>query len=251
MAKQNKQDAFRVLENAEMEWVPVDAFSVDHSYDRDPIQTHIDFLTRNWDQDIMGPLLASRRANGKHYLLDGQHRIGALKKLGKGKYLVPALVYEGLSVADEARIYRKYNKDRRQPSPSDNFRALVREGDPKAVAIKKVLDDLDLELNSFGNTQRDVKCVANVIAIYNKMGAAGLDATLSTVNCPGRRTSPEDSTRASCSALPASSTTEQGVSTRVISSAHSPHNHRKSCSTVARRSRVQLVSLSTRSSAKT
>jgi hypothetical protein len=174
--------AVLAIEGATLEWIAADAFTVDPSYDRPANEHRINQLAQGWKDEALGVVFASRRADSdKLYLLDGQHRVGALKKLGRKTDLVPTLTFEGLTVADEAELFVMMNKNRRALTPSELFRASLVEGDKGAQEIKEVMDDLGLELESFGHGPNIIKCVATIWRIYRAMGKDGLDATLSLV----------------------------------------------------------------------
>jgi hypothetical protein len=81
----------------------------------------------------------SLRADGTITVLDGQHRFAALNEMGAGSKGVDCLAYEGLSLAEEAELFRWLN-DSKNLTPRDLFRISVTAGDPVAVAANKALE---------------------------------------------------------------------------------------------------------------
>jgi hypothetical protein len=165
-----------------LEWIAADAFTVDPSYDRAADENRINYLAEHWKDEALGVVFSSRRANeDKLYLLDGQHRIGALRKQGRKTDLVPTLVFEGLTVPQEAELFVMMNKNRRALSPSELFKASLVEGNKGAIEIQKVIEQLNLTMESFAASSNPyaIKCVATIWRIYRAMGASGVDATLS------------------------------------------------------------------------
>jgi len=168
------------IENATLEWVAADVFTTDSSYDRPADQKRINKLAEEWMPGAMGAVLSSYREDeGQHYLIDGQHRIGALLRLGRKTDLVPAVVYHGLTIAEEAELFVWFNKNRKALSPSELFYASIAENNAGAIEIKQVVDGLELELDSFGTKPNSVRCVQAIWRIYNAIGPAGLDSALS------------------------------------------------------------------------
>lgn len=170
------------IKRASLEWIAADSFTTDQSYDRPADEKRINEMAENWQDEALGVVFASRREDEELlYLLDGQHRVGSLRKLGRKTELVPTLVFEGLSVPQEARLFVMMNKNRRALSPSELFYASIVEGDKGALEIKEVVDSLGLRLESTQHGPGVVNCVAMIQRVYRAMGAAGLDATLSLI----------------------------------------------------------------------
>ena len=65
-------------------------------------------------------------------------------------YRLPCLVYYGLTVEQEAMIYLAQDRSRLRHSAADDFTALLRQGDPVAVGIERVLGRLGLEITPYG-----------------------------------------------------------------------------------------------------
>lgn len=170
------------IKGASLEWIAADAFTVDPSYDRPANEERINHMAENWKDEALGVVFSSRREDEPRlYLLDGQHRVGALVKQGRKTDLVPTLVFEGLTVAQEAELFVMMNKNRRPPSPSELFRASLVEGNKGAIEIQQVFDSLGLNIESFNGDQYTVRCVATLWRVYRAMGASGIDATLSLI----------------------------------------------------------------------
>ena len=65
----------------------------------------VDRLIAKWDDRLLTPLVVSFR-DGKFNVVDGQHRIAAMRKMADGgNVTVPCLIYTGLSYEQEAELY--------------------------------------------------------------------------------------------------------------------------------------------------
>lgn len=83
----------------------------------------------------IGVLCVSERDNGDFAVLDGGHRRAALIEAEEGKTPVTCEVYKGLSLADEAMIFR-YRNNTQKVGYLDRFRVRLVEGEKNAVAVE-------------------------------------------------------------------------------------------------------------------
>lgn len=88
--------------------------------------------------EALGIPAVSRREDGSMVWIDGQTRGNALIAAGLGAKPIPCQVYEGLTLAEEATLFRKLN-DAKAITSADQFRIAVTERDPIAVASEKAL----------------------------------------------------------------------------------------------------------------
>lgn len=87
-----------------MEWLRADTIRP-WKHQRDLSKAAAVKIARDFDPDTLGTLTITRR-DGVNYLLDGQHRLVAIKDvLGWGEQNVPCVVYEGLTDQQEAKLF--------------------------------------------------------------------------------------------------------------------------------------------------
>ncbi len=107
-----------------------------------------DKLLSEFDLDMLGlPVMSERR--GVFYVLDGQHRIDALKRwLGVGweDQRVQCRVYHGLTEAEEADKFSRLN-DAMAVSVFDKFRIGVNANYEVETKIKKVVESEGLKIS--------------------------------------------------------------------------------------------------------
>ena len=84
----------------------------------------------------LGSITVSERADGTLVVLDGMHRAEVCRSVGHDK--VPAHVYTGLTVAQEAELFHLLNQTK-QPSAISRFLARVTLGDQAAVEMSEIL----------------------------------------------------------------------------------------------------------------
>jgi hypothetical protein len=88
--------------------------------------------------DSFGTPSVSRRDDGTFHCIDGQHRFAAARERGFGNTGFTCQVYDGLTLAQEAAMFRLLNASKNL-SPADLFRIAVTEGDEVAVAANNGL----------------------------------------------------------------------------------------------------------------
>lgn len=122
-----------------VEIVPVAKLTVDSGVQRAVDKVRVDKIAKDYRVDALGAIVVSRRTDGTCHVIDGQHRVAATIAAGYGDRALSCLVYEGLTRADEAAMFRHLNNTR-QVMPVDKFRVRVVEGDHAAVTLNRVLN---------------------------------------------------------------------------------------------------------------
>lgn len=90
-----------------------------------------------WDTGLQAVILVSADTNN---VLDGGHRVQAARELGIEK--LPALVYHGLSLEQEARYFVEFNRLRRPVGLRARHRAAILYGGAGAREAQQVVDAL-------------------------------------------------------------------------------------------------------------
>lgn len=131
------------------EEVPLELLTVDMSYQRTPGVARIRKITGKFDPNKLGAIQASKRKDGKYYVIDGWHRVTACREVNYDKPL-NVIVYHGLTPEQEAFYFRGLN-DSKNVSAIDRFRARVRQGDDvPATKINNILTEMGLPLGGSG-----------------------------------------------------------------------------------------------------
>lgn len=166
-----------------VEYVPVEQILIDQRYQRPLSRQKVKAIADDFDPAVAGVLLLSLRDSGDLYVIDGQHRHAAMLKVG----YTPAKceIKAGLTLAEEARLYRLANTSRKNPEALDLFRARLVEGDPVAVAINAVIEKCKLAIqydrtkgHHWGRKHRHTWAVGALEDIYKKGGSDLLEYLL-------------------------------------------------------------------------
>lgn len=126
----------------------VNEIFVDHSYQRLCDVTRARAMSATWDRRLAGIVEVSDRgetATPRYAVIDGQHRWAAAGFLKDPPTLV-ANVHEGLTIADEAALFDKLNRQRKQPSPWDHWRARRAAGDTTVTDIEQAAAEAGFEV---------------------------------------------------------------------------------------------------------
>lgn len=98
----------RVERDARLRWVPIADMKTSPLTQRDLKQARVDQLAANFDLEQIGTPTVNHR-DGSWYIIDGQHRIAALKEIGWEDQQIQCWAYEGLTETEEAEKFLKLN----------------------------------------------------------------------------------------------------------------------------------------------
>jgi hypothetical protein len=138
--------------------------TIDESYQR-PLSHFVEAIVEDFDPALLQTLAVAERKN-TYAVIDGQTRLAALRRLGALQ--VPCLIYNGLSRAQEALLFARFQTERRGIRPYHRFRAQLRGGDPEAQAISRILDGTGWTLSEFTSprTSGVIGCVGALEVTY-------------------------------------------------------------------------------------
>ena len=136
-------------------------------YQRPTNTTQAANIANYFDEAKLGALTVSSR-DGKFYLIDGAHRICALRTLGYTH--AHCLVLEGLTAVDEAKLFRSQDKDKRFLLPYDFFKAGRIAGDEKCLHIDSIVAAAGLKVSKTRNGFSQISAVSTLFEIYDVYG---------------------------------------------------------------------------------
>lgn len=152
--------------DVKLEHIPANELLIDERVQRAVEPAHVRKLVREWDELGVGVLIGSRRRDGKVRLCDGMQRREAMLQMEPDREMV-VVVYEGLSLKEEARLFLALNKSRKNVGAYFIHRVDLTLGDPVALAIERVLSELGLATAQSSSTGK-VGCVAAMTRIVGR-----------------------------------------------------------------------------------
>lgn len=173
MAEPNKSQ--RVQRHAELRWVPIAEMRVSPVAQRELRQQWVDRLLADFDIEQLGNPTVNLRS-GIYYVIDGQHRIEALRQMGWGDQHIQCWCYEGLSEHEEAETFLKL-QERLTVRALDKFKVGVVAGRQEEREIDAVVKGLGLMVSD-DKQPGAIGAVGTLRRIYQRDGAAVLGRTL-------------------------------------------------------------------------
>ncbi|MDQ2628393.1 MAG: hypothetical protein M3Y90_15545 [Actinomycetota bacterium] len=122
---------------------------VDDTYQRPLDTARARKIANTWNPRLLGILEVSDRGethSPRYAVIDGQHRWGAAQLLTPTPTLV-ANVHTGLSLEDEAKLFDKLNRERKQINIFERYKARLAAGDEEIVRIQRVIEKNGLRVD--------------------------------------------------------------------------------------------------------
>lgn len=144
-------------------------------YQRPVNQKEVDRLIREWDERLLDPVIVSFR-DGKFNVVDGQHRISAMRKMNNGNgVMVHCKVYNGLTYEEEAAFCYKLDKAKKRLSLSQSTNALAESGtDPETMEIRSLVENCGFvwALGKHSGKTGEIVTTRALVNAYRLLGGA-------------------------------------------------------------------------------
>ena len=165
----------RLEREARLRWVPLTQMRVNPLAQRDINPARVSRLAAEFDPEKMGAPTDNHRG-GWYYLIDGQHRIAALKAWMPGweDQQVQCWTYEHLSEAEEAEKFLSLN-DILPVRAFSKFKVSVQAGRGEEADMDRIVRALGLRI-ARGNG--GISAVATLRRVYSRGGPAVLSRAL-------------------------------------------------------------------------
>jgi hypothetical protein len=98
----------KIERQARLRWIPLRRIAVSDIAQRDLKDSRVDYLVAHFDAEQIGAPVVNERG-GKFYVIDGQHRIAALREVFGDDHQVQCWTYAGLSEEEEAEKFLQIN----------------------------------------------------------------------------------------------------------------------------------------------
>ena len=164
---------------ADLDWVEIDRMRVNPDAQREINNEWVNRLVRDFDPDAFGTITVNLREDGFYYIVDGQHRIEAMRLMGWTDQKVMCVVYHGLTEAQEAQLFLELNR-RLAVGAMSKFKVSVSAGRPENVAINRILEALNLKVGQH-KTGGGITAVGTLERTYTRMGPDVLSRSLALI----------------------------------------------------------------------
>lgn len=157
------------------------------AYQRETIESWVDELGDMFDPAKAGAVILASNDDGTYDAVEGQHRvIGAERKHGPD-FLIPAVVWHGMSIEDRAEQFGAQN-DRKPIKPHEKYRAALRTGrDHSVIGTQQVLEARKLCVSHLAGAD-NIRGASGLVSAYDDFGPEALGRALDTLEAAfGRR----------------------------------------------------------------
>lgn len=165
---------------AHLRWIPITDMVINPKAQRELNESRVNKIVANLDIEQIGTITLSER-NMKHYILDGQHRVEALKRFGfnspEDKF--QCWVYYGLTEDQEADTFLKLN-DVLVVDAMSKFKVGVEAGRPIESDINRIVMSNGLRV-SRENGDGAIRAVGTLTRVYQRNGVKGLSRSLQII----------------------------------------------------------------------
>lgn len=144
-------------------------------YQRPIEKKMVEHLVKEWDARLFDPIAVSFR-DGKFHVVDGQHRIIALRQMNDGKHIMVACkVYSGMTYQQEADFCYKLDKAKKRLNLSQSTNAIAESGaDAEISEIKRIVESCGFiwALREKGGNVGEITATRATINTYRQLGSA-------------------------------------------------------------------------------
>lgn len=165
----------KVEREARLKWVPIPKMRVSPLAQREVNQARVDSIAANLDLEQIGTPTVSER-DGYFYVIDGQHRVEALKQYGFADDSIQCWTYLGLTEEEEAEKFLKLN-DTLAVNAMAKFRVGVQAGREMETDIDRIVRAAGLRVSA-DKIEGAVRAVGTLRRVYERNGAATLARSL-------------------------------------------------------------------------
>lgn len=154
----------------------------DRSYQRDLSMNLVDEIAGDWNEVASELILVSDRGEEGLFVINGQHRTAAARKLNMETIWARVVDLSDLDDPGliEADLRLRTNK-RLSDRPPERFKAQLRAGDPESIAIRDLLAAFDTQINFIPSIDYGLNSVSSVESVYRVDGGGLLHETLTTI----------------------------------------------------------------------
>jgi hypothetical protein len=175
----------RIERKARLRWVPLTQMRVNPLAQRDLNQARVSKLAAVFDPEKMETPTVNHRGNW-YYLIDGQHRIAALKQWLSSwqDQQVQCWTYEGLSEVEEAEKFLALN-DALPVRAFAKFKVSVQAGRDTEADVDRIVRALGLRIPGGAGFRRSPHCAASIPGVAPRCCPARCESSATPTARPG------------------------------------------------------------------
>lgn len=165
----------KVTRTAHLQWVALAEMRVSPAAQRELNEARVNKMAADFDLERLGNPTVSFR-DGHYWVIDGQHRVEGLRRMGWGDQQIQCWTYQDLSEADEAEAFLKFN-DTLTVDTLAKFRVGITAGRAAETEVDRIVRAQQLSV-SRDKIEGGISAVGTLMRVYNRSGSAVLGRTL-------------------------------------------------------------------------
>ena len=161
--------------------IPLSALAVEPIYQKIRAQhgmNNVHRIAATWEEAKYDPIKVVYR-DDKFFIVDGNHRMMAAKERGMDSLYCE--IIQAKTLQEEIRIFRELNQVKTRFNLSDNFPAMVWEGNPAAVIVQNTCDEMGFLIGSRGGKNGYLGSLNEAMKIAARSGKEGFTWVLNLV----------------------------------------------------------------------
>jgi hypothetical protein len=172
----NSSDSKRVERDARLRWVPIPKMKVSPLAQRELNQARVDHIAASFNPEEIGTPTVNERGDA-FYIIDGQHRVEALKQIGWGDQQIQCWTYVGLTEEEEAEKFLRLN-DTLAVNAISRYRVGVQAGRDEECDIDRIVRAAGLVVTLDSSVPGSIGAVGTLRRVYDRADGATLGRTL-------------------------------------------------------------------------
>lgn len=168
----------KIEREARLQWVPIYRMQVSPLAQREINNAWVNKIAADFDLEELGTPTVNRR--GDHwYVIDGQHRVEALKVIGWGDQQLQCWTYSGLTEAEEAEKFLKLNA-KLTVNAFARFKVGVEAGRTEEGDIDRIVRAQGLRIST-DKKSGSISAVGSLRRVYRQAGPGQLARALGII----------------------------------------------------------------------
>lgn len=169
----------KIERQARLRWVPLSRLVVSDVAQRELKQYRVDHLVAHFDHEQVGNPVVNER-HGRFFVIDGQHRVAALRQMYDDNHQVQCWTYAGLTEEQEAEKFLQLN-DTLTVSAMDKYLVAVEAGREIECDIDRIVRACGLAV-SHQKGEGTIGAVGTLRRVYVRSGAHVLGRSLRIIS---------------------------------------------------------------------
>lgn len=165
----------RIERDARLRWVPIPKMKVSPLAQRELNQARVDRIAASFNPEEIGTPTVNER-DGSFYVIDGQHRVEALKAIGWGDQQIQCWTYVGLNEEEEAEKFLRLN-DTLAVNAISRYRVGVKAGRSEECDIDRIVRANGLVV-SLDSVPGAISAVGTLRRVYDRSDSTTLGRAL-------------------------------------------------------------------------